>query len=615
VNRHVTRLVTALTVTAAALLLTAPSALAADAPTPLMPMTGLNSLLVETPDDPPGEVGPGTSFFEVYGPAGQFITPPAGGVTGAVDAVTGGAVSAGQEAASGQTFANWLMLIPEWGTAATASLAGAVFNTGSWLALLDPVWETVGGALRDTITAPFAPIVAVLLLLVLSWAILRGSIGTLVGTLGVAAAAAALITLGGNYPAQAGAAADDIITSSSTSIRDGINGTTSDDPAAALIGGLSDRITYDAWCTGMLGSKDTPTATQWCPKLYDATHFTWAEAERVRGDKDATQGLIDSKADEWNQAVKAVQDEDHDAYEFLQGNRGSSRVGVAATAVVAWFVAFPMILVSLILVVAAFFLIRVIVVFLPVLGLVMVFPRFHHLLPTIGATVAAAVINSVIFSAVASVNALVVTRIMASDLPFGVRLVVAAAFTIIAWVTTKPFRKLTRMVSNWDPTQEFSALGDKLAGALRGVTQTAIGAAAGVKLSGVDGGDSNDGASEHREPRPYRQYTPRPDYVPVTHELTPGQPAHALEGRVLNVGDISAAPVSEPAGTIAAAPVLLALPASTTPEEDPIHDDIVIIGGKRPRYDKDAGDGETTLVYDTELGLVRYRNGRPVDED
>jgi len=632
---------------------TAFGAACAEAPTPAMPNRGITGKILNPPDNPPAEVSRenGVTFFEVYGPSGQMFTHQEGCIQGALDSITGGAATATQEATSGQTFANWIMLAPEWGTAATASLASAAFDTASWLTFLDPVWDTIGNALNNAVTDPFAPVIGVVLLIMLGLAIARGRIGAFLGMAGVSLIAASFLVV---TPSDLGSATDGIIVNTTTSVRQAVNDTTSDDPGVAMVGNLSDRIIYDSWCAGMLGSSNSVTSSRYCPRLYDATHLTWVEAAQAEQDPDALADIIETKQDEWTDAVTDLQEEDENAYQNVVGENGSNRVAQAINANITWAACLPLLFVSMLLVVAAFFIIRVVASFLQFLALMIVLQaaatvKSGHVKPTILASVAgtigAAVINSIIFSAIASVTALVNVFIMGTDeIPWPIRLLLCLAFTVVVWIATKPFRKLTRMVSNWDPSQELGKFGDKITNGIKSAVYagfgSATGAFAGVKFStgGKSDPEEDDEPTEKREPKLYRQHTPRPDVVPADMYELPAPDRAAIGAATVtnntttnnnvvanvdsdvtynvssvDVGDITGGPYWAPAATMEPAPTRPALPAGTRgTEEEPMRDDVVIVGGHTPRPDA-LDEGESVLVFDPEVGLVEYRNGRPVD--
>lgn len=610
-------------VVAAAVLLTAPGAEAAGcdkAPTPSMPHRGITGVLIDPPASPPTSAGGEVSRFEVYGPSGQFFTHQDGCAQAIGDALTGGAVTSGQEATSGQILANWIMLAPEWGTAAAASLASAAFDTSGWLSVLDPVWASIGGALKAAVTEPFAPIVAIIVLLVLALALTKGRVSAFAGTFAVTLAATGLLVLGGSYPAAAGRMADEVIVDTTTELRSAINGTSSDDPGVAMIGALSDRIIYRSWCAGMFGTAESITASRYCPDLYDASHLTWVESARAERDPEALKSIVETKQAAWTATVGEIEEADPDAYDNITGKNGSNRVGQAANALVAWIVALPLIFVSLVLVVAAFFIVRVVVVFLPILALVMVVPRFHHLLPSVGATVGAAVINSVIFSAVASVTAVVTTRIMTTEgLPWAVRLLLCLAFTVVVWLATKPFRKLTRMVSNWDPARDLGKFGDKIAGSIRSTLTTAAGTAVGATAASVGESWRAGGAGEQRyepstrEPQLYRRTFPRPDEAPpVTREPHPlpagSTPTPAIAAHPAEYA-LPGAPSDTPHQSRPDQDATTTRPAGVTDHPGPITVDGVTVHDRRDPTARDVRefdrDGEGVyLVFDPEAGLV-----------
>lgn len=604
----------------------APTVFSAEAPTPSMPDRGLAGLLIPPPPNPPTgdpETNKNLTWFEVYGAGGAW-SYDSGLVTGAKDGMRSMDV----------WLANFIAQAPQAATYTLFAFASVTYQPQAWLSSLDPAWNTTGAVLRDGISEPFAPLIAVIVLLFLAVGIIKARLSVIAGMVAVTFLAVGLAWVGGNNPAKAGAVADNVLVTTQTSIRNGLSGTTSGNGGIATFGRLSDRITYDGWVTGALGDSTSPTAVKYGPCLYKASNYSWAEAAEVRRDPDAAERINDEKADNWDRCAGEVEDTDKVAYGFLSGQSGASgatKVGTAIYMFFAWIAVFPMILVSLFLTAMAFLLFRLIVTFFPVLAWLVVVQaawsaRNGNMNPTIlksiAATFGAALINSTIFGAAASVLAILNLAVLSSALPTAVSFVICAVLTFLFWTTLAPFRKLTRMVHGVDPFKPMRDMGETIGNTIKGVLTAATGSVIGnVAANSINGKtDTGDIPQQQGQAQPERapRYV-RPAYAPTGHRIeTEVHPYHQRPDTPVVGGGTEAQSLPAGHGHTLAHPhtevTVVHRRAAISSHPEPVHVDGATV--HHPTSNVGAGlspadqatDG-TYLIYDPDHGLIEVTDG------
>lgn len=415
------------------------------APTPEVPGRGVEAFFQPAPASPPqveSPFAPGSksSIFAAYGYAGlRWHTYDLG--------CTGGS----PEASVGSTVANWLFTIPKAVVAATGALLGAAYEP-SFLRVFDPLVQTVVDALRKSVFDQWAGLVLAGLGFLIVWRARRSSLRTTAAALGWALLVMMLATVLFRWPVVAGQAADVTVTSTMSAVTTALgqndaNGRSTTGEVAAA--GLHDALLYQVWLGGQFGDANSVTARRYGPALFDAQALTWAEAATLNADPAAGQQIFEAKKAKFTQIAAQVQATDPDAYEYLTGRRSDARVGFAALALLAVACAVPFLIAASLLVIGALVITRFAVMLFPVIATLGLFPAMRSLVIGVGNTVAAAIINSMVFGigTAVMVKAFGVVMAPGNGLPSWLVVALVLLLTVVMWYALRPFQRLTGMVS------------------------------------------------------------------------------------------------------------------------------------------------------------------------
>ena len=175
------------------------------------------------------------------------------------------------------------------------------------------------------------------------------------------------------------------------------------DPAARG-SNVQKSIFYKSWLAGTLGSTDSATAKKYGPELFKAQALTWREAD----DRPARSPT--GQADHRGQAGPVDDDRrqdpasDPEAYEHLTGSARTPGSGYAVLSTLAALLALPFLLVSALLLLGWFLIVRLAVMLFPAFAVLGAFPAGRGLVIGLGRTVGAALVNAVIFGVGAGVT-------------------------------------------------------------------------------------------------------------------------------------------------------------------------------------------------------------------
>jgi uncharacterized membrane protein len=483
------RLLTVL-VLAAALLVTLPTTAvsspvrAADfdckeSPTPDMPGRGLAAFFQKEPDPIPAQgdpFAPGakTTIYEQYGYAGlRWET---------YDLGCGPDSARHPDAVIGTALSNWMMNVPIALTALTASITETAFEP-TFLNVFDPAITKVSQALHDSLFATWVPVVIALLGILILFRARRAALATTAAAIGWALMVVLVATAIFRWPIEAGHFADDTVTSTLGTVVGDVNGAgQATKPGVAVASSVHESMFYTTWLAGTLGSTDSETAKKYGPDLFKVQALTWHEAQIVENDPDRGQELIDAKKDRYGEIAGQIKNEDPAAYEHLTGKRPDTRIGYAMLSGLGAMLALPFLLISALLLLGSFLIVRLAVMLFPAFATLGVFPAGRGAVLGIGRTVGAALINAVIFGIGAAVTIRVLGVILdpASKLPGWLAFVLMPLFGFMMWMALKPFRRLTAMVSqNADPFNDAAgSVGDAARSTGRYAKKAAAGAAA-----------------------------------------------------------------------------------------------------------------------------------------
>lgn len=454
-----------------------------EAPTPDVPGQGIAGFFSSSPDKPPAPADPfaegaKTTIYEQYGYAGLRWST--------YDLGCGPDAMRNPDAVIGTAFANWVLQPALALTALTGSVTEVAFNP-TFLNVFDPVITRVSTALHENLFATWIPAVLALLGILLIWRANRASLATSAAAVGWALIVVILATALFRWPVAAGHAADLTVTRTLGTVVEKLDGHDADvDPGTAVASNVVDSILYEAWLAGTLGSADSKTAQKYGADLFRAQALTWSEARRVEQNPDAAEDLLESKQEAWKDIADKIQDEDPNAYEYLTGQRSDTRVGYSFLALLATFLSLPFLLVSALLLLGCFMIVRLAVMLFPAFATLGAFPQGRGLITGLGRTVAAAIVNSIVFGIGAGITVSVLGILMApSGAPAWLGLVLMPLFTFVMWMALKPFRRLTTMVSTDDDhfrraSDSFNSAGAGLGSRAKDALLTAAAASAGA---------------------------------------------------------------------------------------------------------------------------------------
>jgi len=447
-----------------------------DAPVPEVPGRGVVGFFESAPDTLPPDVDPfaadaDVSIYDVYGYAGiRWNT---------YDLGCGTDIVRNPDASIGTAIGNWILEIPTTMVAATGAVLDAAFSP-DFLSVFDPLITNVVDTLQRTVFERWAFVVVAALGLLLIWRSRHAALASSAGAIGWALFVMVLVTMVFRWPLVAGQAADQTVSTTLSAVSSGLNGGSSTDAAASATSGMQESLLYESWLGGTFGSTDSDVAKKYGPVIFDATALTWREAAIMETDPDQGNKIVASKQEKFEDAAKKIEAADPDAYEYLTGRRSDSRVGYAMLALIATLCTVPFLFVAGLLVLGALIIVRFGVMLFPAFATLGLFPTMRTLVTGIGSTVAAALINAVVFGIGASVTVLGMGVLLSptSGTPGWLSVVLMLLLTIVMWVALRPFRRLTQMVSSRE---------NHFAGAAGGMSSTARGAArtSGRILSGA----------------------------------------------------------------------------------------------------------------------------------
>jgi hypothetical protein len=169
----------------------------------------------------------------------------------------------------------------------------------------------------------------------------------------------------------------------------------------------------------------------------------------LQDDPVAGQRIVEAKQAAFAQAAEQVKGRDPDAYEYFVGRRSDARVGYALLSTVAVLCAVPFLLASAFLVLGALIIIRFGVMLFPAIATLGMFPTMRGLVVGLGNTMAAALINALVFGIGTAVTVRGIGVIMdpANGLAPWLVVVMVLLLTVVMWFALRPFRRLTLMVT------------------------------------------------------------------------------------------------------------------------------------------------------------------------
>jgi hypothetical protein len=382
-----------------------------------------------------------TSIYEQYGYAGLRWNT--------YDLGCGPDFARSPDAWAGTSVANYVFTLPKSLVAATGAVLGAAFHP-DFLSVFDPLVATVVDSLRRTVFEQWFLLSVSAVGLLLIWRSRRASLASSAGAIGWALLVMVLATVIFRWPLVAGHAADQTVTTTLGAVTGGLNGRPNGSAGQETVANMHEALLYQAWLGGTFGNADAEVAKRYGPALFDAQAMTWREAEILRTDPAAGQRIIEAKEQKFVDTAAKVKDADPDAYEYLVGRRSDTRMGYAILAAFATLCAVPFLLVAGLLVLGALIIVRLGVMLFPAIAVLGLFQPMRSLVIGMGNTVAAAMINAVVFGigTAVMVKGMGVILSPTTGLAGWMIVLLLLLLTIVMWVALRPFRRLTLMVSS-----------------------------------------------------------------------------------------------------------------------------------------------------------------------
>lgn len=307
--------------------------------------------------------------------------------------------------------------------------------------LLTPLDSVIQSGTRAMYEAVFttwvgvalAALAAILLLLAMRGELAQQARRGLVAVLALGLAAAAYAA-----PIQWSRALDGVLLDGVTAMQQGFLRQVGVGDQNTLPTVLTDQIVYSNWLRGEFGSGDVPQARDLGRPLLQAQTFTKVE---VATGQDG-QAQAGAKKQQFTDVANKV----GDRYSYFQGRSGS-RVGAGALALIQAACIALFQLMSKVLVLVSMLMIRLLVMVAPALAVVALLRP--DVLPAMLRVGGAALVNTLLVGALAGLHSLLVISLFrpGSGIDTWLALLVTGVVTVILWAVSRPFRRLTSMVS------------------------------------------------------------------------------------------------------------------------------------------------------------------------
>lgn len=434
----------------------APFGPCANAPEPVMPRTGAAGLVSNEPAPesipntaPDPFADPSVAIADVYGWSWQYTT---------YDLGCGTNVLADAGWTSSNHTANFLFGI---NTAALAILDGLErIARGSSLDWLTHMAGTIAGALAPLV-AVWLPITIALLGLWVAWQARRSSYQDAMGSVLIALAAIGVSAIAFTVPDGLARAADTTVRAVQTTAVDTFT------PSGSSTDLIVRESLYRSWLVGQFGDEG-PTAREYGPRLFAATHYTWSDVKGMRADPQAPVRLRDAKQKAFTALATELEKADPAAYTAFKGR--TDRAGPAvlagavgtATGVFVW-TCLAMLLLCRILM-------QALAVTVPLMAVVGVLPTGWGFLQSAWDRFTAALIGVAKFTLASGIMTIVLGAVMAAPMSTPEKLLWILLLSIVGFAVTKPFYTLKTITPGLDPNVHYLAKAIGLAASIKWLT-------------------------------------------------------------------------------------------------------------------------------------------------
>ncbi|WP_412540788.1 MFS transporter [Longispora sp. K20-0274] len=328
----------------------------------------------------------------------------------------------------------------------------------------DPLVEKATKAVYTKVFTVFGALTLAVVGLYLLWRSRQSDMSATMTTAGWAMFVLVVVTALATWPTKAAGLADATLTNGLAAVHSAIGPATREipqdkcpqpnpeackdnrPPAVRAGDTAAENLLYKNWLRGTLGSADSVTAQKYGMALYDAKSFSWAEVEKMRKEPSQRAAIITQKSDEWQRVAEQIKTEDPEAYEYLQGMRGTDRIGAGFVAILASLAYSFFDITASVLVLLGFVLFRWAVIAAPVIGTVALLKPASAGFRRLMNAVLAAVFNILIFGTGAAIYLFAVDQIMGTAaLPGWLQVVLIWLCGVVGWMLLRPYRRITQM--------------------------------------------------------------------------------------------------------------------------------------------------------------------------
>ena len=380
-----------------------------DAPSPDIPGTGPAYWFLPVPDPAPPSGDPfaqqaKTTIYQQYGFAGiTFQT---------YDLGCGGFARDPMDNIMNGT-SNLLMQIPVMIVGFTGWVLDAAFHPENLFGSLDNYMGSATKLLREKVFNVWS---IPLILAGCLWLMMRARRREL-GALGAWAATmvglVALLSVLSSYPQTAGHAVDSVVSGTIGQVASGFAGQDAGpvtNPADSTIANLHRAVLYGPWLSGTFGNQNSAAAKQYGPALFDSAALTWQQANMSPDDR---KKVIEDKQKSFEDTMQKIKDQDSSIYEIAQGKKPADRFGATVISGFGATVSSTFLLVSGLLMLVAFMIVRLAVIMAPVIVVLGLFPPLWPRVRAVGEGVFTALIGCIAFGVGAALDTLLVGQVMA----------------------------------------------------------------------------------------------------------------------------------------------------------------------------------------------------------
>jgi hypothetical protein len=232
---------------------------------------------------------------------------------------------------------------------------------------------------------------------------------------------------------------------------------------------VSGQVLYQNWLRTMLGQSeevtfqerdgevvedaegnpvvtDSNAAYKYGPALFAAQAFSWQEDAEAE-DPGTRNDLIEEKQEIWRNLVAQIQTEDPEAYANISGQRAWERTGTGFLALLTaiFFSLFD--LTASVLIILGFMIVRFAIVALPIIGTIALLRPAGGPFKRLVNTVLGAIINVAIFSLAAVIYIWASSRILGTNMPVWLQVVLIGLLGVAAWLLLRPGRRIAGLVA------------------------------------------------------------------------------------------------------------------------------------------------------------------------